>query len=76
MATIKVYNMKGSEVGSMELCDCVFGVEYKEALSQCNRHPNMSQTSTQWVLIISLSSQTKKSHVTTRMAVPAPLTAI
>ena len=32
MATIKVYNMKGSEVGSMELCDCVFGVEYKEAV--------------------------------------------
>ena len=32
MATIKVYNMKGSEVGTMELCDCVFGVEYKEAV--------------------------------------------
>ena len=32
MATIKVYNMKGSEVGSMELCDSVFGVEYKEAV--------------------------------------------
>ena len=32
MATIKVYNMKGSEVGTMELCDSVFGVEYKEAV--------------------------------------------
>ena len=32
MATIKVYNMKGSEVGTMELCDCVFGVEYREAV--------------------------------------------
>ena len=32
MATIKVYNMKGSEVGTMELSDSVFGVEYKEAV--------------------------------------------
>ena len=32
MAAIKVYNMKGSEVGTMELCDSVFGVEYKEAV--------------------------------------------
>ena len=32
MATIKVLNMKGAEVGEMELCENVFGVEYKEAL--------------------------------------------
>ena len=32
MATIKVYNMKGSEVGTMELSESVFGVEYKEAV--------------------------------------------
>ncbi len=32
MAAIKVYNMKGSEVGTMELNDNVFGVEYKEAV--------------------------------------------
>ena len=32
MATIKVYNMQGSEVGTMELNDNVFGVEYKEAV--------------------------------------------
>ena len=32
MATIKVYNMSGAEVGSMELNDSVFGVEYREAL--------------------------------------------
>ena len=32
MATIKVYNMKGSEVGTMELNDNVFAVEYRESL--------------------------------------------
>ena len=32
MATIKVYNMSGSEVGAMELNDNVFGVEYNEPL--------------------------------------------
>ena len=32
MAAIKVFNMKGSEVGTMELNENVFGVEYKEAL--------------------------------------------
>ena len=32
MANIKVYNMSGSEVGTMELNDNVFGVEYREAL--------------------------------------------
>ena len=32
MSEIKVYNMKGSEVGTMELNENVFGVEYKEAL--------------------------------------------
>ena len=32
MATIKVYNMKGSEVGSIELNDNIFGVEYRESL--------------------------------------------
>lgn len=32
MANIKVYNMSGSEVGTMELNDNVFGVEYKESL--------------------------------------------
>lgn len=32
MTGIKIYNMKGSEVGTMELNDNVFGVEYKEAL--------------------------------------------
>ena len=32
MAAIKVYNMKGSEVGTMELNDNVFAVEYKEPL--------------------------------------------
>ena len=32
MATIKVYNMQGSEVGTMELNDNGFGVEYKEAV--------------------------------------------
>ena len=32
MAAIKVYNMQGSEVGTMELNDNVFGVEYKESL--------------------------------------------
>ena len=32
MSEIKVYNMKGSEVGTMELNDNVFGVEYREPL--------------------------------------------
>ena len=32
MTGMKVYNMKGAEVGTMELNDSVFGVEYKEAL--------------------------------------------
>ena len=32
MAAIKVLNMAGSEVGSIELNDNVFGVEYKESL--------------------------------------------
>lgn len=32
MASIKVYNMKGQESGSMELIDNVFGVEYNEPL--------------------------------------------
>ena len=32
MATIKVFNMNGSEVGTMELLDSVFAVEYKEPL--------------------------------------------
>ena len=32
MAAIKVLNMKGAEVGEIELNDNVFGVEYKEAL--------------------------------------------
>ena len=32
MTGIKVYNMNGSEVGTMELSDSVFGVEYKESL--------------------------------------------
>ena len=32
MANVKVYNMKGEEVGSLELNDKVFGVEYNEPL--------------------------------------------
>ena len=32
MTAIKVYNMSGSEVGTMELNEAVFGVEYKESL--------------------------------------------
>ena len=32
MASVKVYNMSGYEVGAIELNDSVFGVEYKEAL--------------------------------------------
>ena len=32
MAAIKVLNMKGAEVGEIELNDNVFGVEYKESL--------------------------------------------
>ena len=32
MAAIKVLNMNGSEVGTMELNDNVFGVEYNEPL--------------------------------------------
>lgn len=32
MTGIKVYNMKGAEVGTMELDDSVFGVEYRESL--------------------------------------------
>ena len=32
MAAIKVYNMNGSEVGTMELNDNVFAVEYREPL--------------------------------------------
>ena len=32
MTDIKVYNMSGSEVGTMELNESVFGVEYKESL--------------------------------------------
>ena len=32
MAAIKVLNMKGSEVGSIELNDNVFAVEYNEPL--------------------------------------------
>ena len=32
MAAIKVYNMQGSEVGTMELNDNVFAVEYREPL--------------------------------------------
>ncbi len=32
MANVKVYNMKGAEVGTLELSDAVFGVEYREPL--------------------------------------------
>ena len=32
MANVKVYNMEGSEVGTMELSDAVFGVEINEHL--------------------------------------------
>ncbi len=32
MANVKVYNMQGAEVGSLELSDEVFGVEYNEPL--------------------------------------------
>lgn len=32
MTGIKVYNMKGSVVGEMELSDSVFGAEYNESL--------------------------------------------
>ncbi len=32
MANVKVYNMKGAEVGSIELNDGIFGVEYNEPL--------------------------------------------
>lgn len=32
MANVKVYNMKGAEVGELELSDKVFGVEYNEPL--------------------------------------------
>lgn len=32
MANLKVYNMKGAEVGEIELNDAVFGVEYNEPL--------------------------------------------
>lgn len=32
MANVKVYNMKGAEVGTLELNDAVFGVEYNEPL--------------------------------------------
>ena len=32
MANVKVYNMKGAEVGEIELNDSVFGVEYNEPL--------------------------------------------
>ncbi len=34
MANVSVYNMEGSEVGSMELSDAVFGVEINEHLVQ------------------------------------------
>ena len=32
MANVKVYNMKGAEVGELELSDAVFGVDYNEPL--------------------------------------------
>ncbi len=32
MANVKVYNMKGAEVGEMELPEAIFGVEYNEPL--------------------------------------------
>ena len=32
MANVKVYNMEGNEVGTMELSDAVFGVEVNENL--------------------------------------------
>ncbi len=32
MANVKVYNMKGAEVGSLELSDEIFGAEYNEPL--------------------------------------------
>ncbi len=32
MANVKVYNMKGAEVGTLELSEDVFGVEYNEPL--------------------------------------------
>lgn len=32
MASVKVYNMKGEEVGKLELADSVFGVDYNEPL--------------------------------------------
>ena len=32
MANVKVYNMKGEEVGTLELSDAVFGAEYNEPL--------------------------------------------
>ena len=32
MANVKVYNMKGEEVGNLDLSDKVFGAEYNEPL--------------------------------------------
>ena len=32
MATVKVYNMEGNEVGTLDLNDAVFGVEVNEHL--------------------------------------------
>ena len=32
MANVKVYNMKGAEVGDLELSDAIFGVDYNEPL--------------------------------------------
>ena len=32
MANVKVYNMKGEEVGDLELSDKVFGADYNEPL--------------------------------------------
>ena len=32
MPSIKIYNMKGQETGTMELCEEIFGAEYRESL--------------------------------------------
>ena len=32
MANVKVYNMKGEEVETLELSDAIFGAEYNEPL--------------------------------------------
>ena len=64
MANVKVYNMKGEEVGNLDLSDKVFGAEYNEPLIHqavvtylCNQRQGTKSTLTRTAAARSLGDR-------------------